>query len=122
MQGMSKQSDRRPWGKWEILMETPKYKIKRITVNPGERLSYQKHEKRKEHWVVVEGTATVTLDDEKITLEVGDSVDIPTGAAHRIENSGKSPLAFIEVQTGSYFGEDDIERLEDDYGRVGSRK
>jgi len=99
-------------------LDAPDHKVKRIIVNPGKRLSYQKHFKRQEHWFVVSGEALVTLDGEKIPLKAGQSVDIPCQAAHRIANQGKDPLVFIETQTGSYFGEDDIVRLEDDYGRA----
>jgi mannose-6-phosphate isomerase-like protein (cupin superfamily) len=106
-----------PWGKWEVLLEEPQYKVKRITVNPGHRLSYQLHKKRKEHWMMVLGKALVTLDGREITLETGTAIDIPANTAHRIQNPGKEPLVFIEIQMGSYFGEDDIVRLEDDYGR-----
>ena len=106
-----------PWGSWQILLETPEYKVKRLTVNSGHRLSYQKHAKRREHWTVVQGEALVTLNGEEANLGIGQSIDIPMGSAHRIANAGNTVLTFIEVQTGSYFGEDDIERLEDDYGR-----
>jgi mannose-6-phosphate isomerase len=91
--------------------------VKRIEVLPGKRLSYQKHAQRAEHWFVVEGTAKVTLDDEEITVRAGESIDIPVGAAHRVENPGEENLVFIEVQRGSYLGEDDIVRLQDDFGR-----
>ncbi|MFQ5965167.1 MAG: phosphomannose isomerase type II C-terminal cupin domain [Candidatus Scalinduaceae bacterium] len=107
-----------PWGRWEVLLDEPNYKVKRITVLPGKRLSYQKHFKRNEHWMVVEGKALVILDDKEIYLEKGEAIDIPQEAAHRIANKGKGQLVFIEIQLGEYFGEDDIIRLEDDYGRV----
>ncbi len=107
-----------PWGKWEVLLDEPNYKVKRITVLPGKRMSYQKHFKRNEHWVVVEGKAVVTLDDKEIYLEKGGTIDIPEEAAHRIANNDDKQLTFIEIQLGEYFGEDDIIRLEDDYGRV----
>ncbi len=107
-----------PWGRWEVLLDAPDHKVKRITVNPGRRLSYQKHSQRQEHWFVVSGEALVTLDGEDIRLSAGQSADIPREAAHRMANSGETPLVFIETQTGSYFGEDDIVRLEDDYGRA----
>ncbi len=109
--------DTRPWGRWEILLEEPGYKVKRIVVEPGRRLSYQKHAKRREIWTIAAGTALAILDGKEIPLKSGDTIEIPRGAAHRMANTGKGPLAFIEVQLGSYFGEDDIERLEDDYGR-----
>ncbi len=107
-----------PWGRWEVLLDEGSYKVKRITVLPGKRLSYQKHFKREEHWIVVKGNALVTLDGKDILLKSGQAVDIPRKAAHRIANKGESLLVFIEVQRGSYFGEDDIIRLEDDYGRT----
>ena len=109
--------DRRPWGTYTVLEEDRGFKVKRIEVLPGKRLSYQKHSQRAEHWFVVEGTAKVTLDDEEITVRAGEAIDIPIGAAHRVENPNKENLVFIEVQRGSYLGEDDIVRLQDDYGR-----
>jgi len=109
--------DRRPWGTFTVLDEAPTYKVKRIEVLPGKRLSYQKHERRSEHWMAVLGRARVTLDGAETFLSAGETVDIPSGVAHRIENVGKGPLVFIEIQRGSYFGEDDIVRLQDDFGR-----
>ena len=111
--------DRRPWGSYTVLEEAPTFKVKRIEVLPGKRLSYQKHSQRAEHWFVVQGTAKVTLDDNEITVRAGESIDIAIGAAHRIENPGNEDLIFIEVQRGNYLGEDDIVRLQDDYGRTG---
>jgi len=111
-----------PWGKWEVLLDEPGYKVKRITVLPGQRLSYQKHFKRQEHWIIVEGQALVTLDGRDIALKTGEYIDIPMESAHRIANPGSVPLVFIEVQRGSYFGEDDIVRLQDDYGREDKAK
>ena len=110
--------DRRPWGSYTVLEEAPTFKVKRIEVLPGKRLSYQKHSQRAEHWFVVAGTAKVTLDGNEITIGTGESIDIPVGAAHRVENPGNEDLIFIEVQRGSYLGEDDIVRLQDDYGRT----
>lgn len=110
--------DRRPWGSYTVLEEAPTFKVKRIEVLPGKRLSYQKHSQRAEHWFVVQGTAKVTLDDNEITVRSGESIDIPIGAAHRVENAGNEVLIFIEVQRGNYLGEDDIVRLQDDYGRT----
>jgi len=110
--------DRRPWGTFTVLDEGDTFKVKRIEVLPGKRLSYQKHAQRAEHWVVVEGTAKVTLDDRDITVEKGKAIDIPIGSAHRVENPGDELLVFIEVQRGSYLGEDDIIRLQDDFGRA----
>lgn len=111
--------DRRPWGTFTVLDEGENYKVKRIEVLPGKRLSYQKHAQRAEHWVVVKGTARVTLDDRDIEVSVGEAIDIPVGSAHRVENPGDDLLIFIEVQKGSYLGEDDIVRLQDDFGRSG---
>ena len=110
--------DRRPWGTFTVLDEGDTFKVKRIEVLPGKRLSYQKHAQRAEHWVVVEGTAKVTLDDRDITVRAGEAIDIPIGSAHRVENPGDELLVFIEVQRGSYLGEDDIIRLQDDFGRA----
>ena len=110
--------DRRPWGSYTVLEEAPTFKVKRIEVLPGKRLSYQKHAQRAEHWYIVAGTAKVTLDGRDITVRHGEAIDIPIGAAHRVENPGADDLIFIEVQRGSYLGEDDIVRLEDDFGRA----
>ena len=110
--------DRRPWGSYTVLEEAPTFKVKRIEVLPGKRLSYQKHSQRAEHWFVVQGTAKVTLDDNEITVRTGESIDIAVGMAHRVENPGNEDLIFIEVQRGNYLGEDDIVRLQDDYGRT----
>ena len=110
--------DRRPWGSYTVLEEDRGFKVKRIEVLPGKRLSYQKHAQRAEHWFVVEGTAKVTLDDKEIMVRAGEAIDIPIGAAHRVENPDDENLVFIEVQRGNYLGEDDITRLEDDYGRT----
>ncbi|MBW2057484.1 MAG: phosphomannose isomerase type II C-terminal cupin domain [Deltaproteobacteria bacterium] len=110
--------ERRPWGGFLVLEDRATHKVKRIWVDPGRRLSYQRHSRRSEHWIIIEGKAEVTLDGRQILLGPGESVDIPLKAAHRIRNAGETTLTFIEVQRGDYFGEDDIERLEDDYGRV----
>lgn len=112
-------SDTRPWGRWETLLEEPAYKVKRIVVRPGQRLSYQRHARRREVWTVAQGEALATLDGRQVRLSLGQTIDIPVGAAHRIANPGAADLVFIEVQLGPYLGEDDIERLEDDYGRAG---
>ena len=114
----SSRFDRRPWGSFTVLDEGEDFKVKRIEVLPGKRLSYQKHAQRAEHWVVVRGTAKVTLDDRDSVVEAGQAIDIAIGAAHRVENPGEETLVFIEVQRGGYLGEDDIVRLEDDFGRV----
>lgn len=112
--------EQRPWGSYTILDESEFFKVKRIEVLPEKRLSYQRHQKRAEHWFVVQGTAKVTLNGEEILVKTGESVDIATGTAHRVENPHLSEkLVFIETQTGTYFGEDDIERLDDDFGRAG---
>ena len=110
--------DERPWGNFTVLDEGEGYKVKRIEVLPGKRLSYQKHARRAEHWFIVQGVAKVTLDGKEIILSSGEYVDIPVGAAHRIENPGDVKVIFIEAQRGDYLGEDDIVRLQDDFGRV----
>jgi|SRR5437588_798714 len=113
--------DRRPWGSFTVLDEGEGYKVKRIEVLAGKRLSYQRHARRAEHWMVVAGAARVTLDGGDIVVGCGETVDIPVGTAHRIENPGADTLVFIEIQRGVYLGEDDITRLEDDFGRVEAR-
>jgi mannose-6-phosphate isomerase-like protein (cupin superfamily) len=111
--------EERPWGSFTVLDDQlADHKVKRIVVAPGKRLSYQRHAKRAEHWFVVSGIATVTLDGIEQQLAPGSSLDIGVGVAHRCENRGAAPVVFIEVQTGTYFGEDDIERIEDDFGRA----
>ncbi len=110
--------DRRPWGKFTVLDEGQGFKVKRIEVMAGKRLSYQKHAQRAEHWVVVHGTAKVTIDGRDVIVEAGQAIDIAVGSAHRVENPGKESLVFIEVQRGNYLGEDDIVRLQDDFGRA----
>ncbi|HYE16111.1 MAG TPA: phosphomannose isomerase type II C-terminal cupin domain [Pyrinomonadaceae bacterium] len=118
VEDVSPSYDRRPWGSFTVLDEGRTYKVKRIEVLAGKRLSYQRHARRAEHWMVVEGEARVTLDGEDILLRVGETVDIPVGTAHRIGNAGPDALVFIEIQRGDYLGEDDITRLEDDFGRI----
>ncbi len=108
----------RPWGFYESLISGDRFQVKRIVVKPGEKLSLQKHFHRAEHWVVVAGTAIVTRDDEQIMLRENESVYLPLGSTHRLENPGRIPLTLIEVQSGSYLGEDDIVRFEDTYGRA----
>lgn len=111
-------TEERPWGKFTILDEGEGYKVKRIEVFPGKRLSYQKHAKRAEHWFIVAGKATITLDGEMFDLSKGEAIDIAIGVAHRVENTDDSQnCVFIETQTGTYFGEDDIVRFHDDFGR-----
>jgi mannose-6-phosphate isomerase len=100
-----------------VLAEAGDFKVKTIEVHPGQRLSYQRHSRRSEHWFVVGGEGIVTLDGTSIDVRRGDAVDVPLGTAHRIQNIGDVPLVFVEVQHGDYFGEDDIVRLDDDYGR-----
>ena len=115
---MTIECERRPWGSYTVLDAAESHKVKRIEVLAGHRLSYQRHERRAEHWFVVAGEAAVTLDDVVHRLRPGDAIDIPEGAAHRIANPGADTLVFVEVQVGVYFGEDDIVRLDDDYGRT----
>ena len=110
-------TEERPWGSFENLLDEEYCKVKRLIVKPGQRLSYQYHYKRDECWVIVQGAATVTLDDKIHTFIEGDVVQIEYGTKHRVENKSEQDLIFIETQTGTYFGEDDIVRLEDDYGR-----
>ena len=109
----------KPWGSFSTLEEGPGYKIKRLVVEPGHRLSLQKHRHRAEHWVVVTGTATVTRDERRLRLRKRECTVIPRGAWHRVENRGRVSVVLIEVQHGAYLGEDDIIRQADDYGRVG---
>lgn len=107
----------RPWGSYTVLEEGPGFKVKRVTVNPGGRLSLQMHHQRSEHWVVISGTARVTRDREVFDLQVGESTAIPVKTTHRLENPGQETMHIIEVQNGPYLGEDDIVRFKDDYGR-----
>ena len=108
----------RPWGRYEVLQESPTHKVKCILVLPGKRLSYQLHKFRAEHWFIVTGDAEVTIDGAVRRMSGGESVDFGIEVPHRIANVGSTDLIFIEVQTGTYFGEDDIVRLEDDFGRA----
>lgn len=114
---MSLEKGIRPWGTYEVLLEGDHCKVKQIVVHPSHRLSYQFHKFREEVWTIVSGLALVVLEDEEITLGPGEVIKIPLGSKHRIGNPGTSPLIFIEVQMGSYFGEDDIIRIQDDYQR-----
>lgn len=109
--------DVRPWGQYWVLEDRDTHKVKHIEVNPGGRLSYQYHNHRSEIWTVVAGEATVTLEGEVTVYKKGDVVKIPQGAKHRVQNAGTALLELIEVQLGTYFGEDDIIRIEDDYAR-----
>ena len=110
----------RPWGSWHVLDEGAGYKVKRIEVRPHHRLSYQTHEHRSEHWIVMSGTATCVLDGRTVVARPGETVEVPIGAAHRISNAHDEDLVIIEIQRGAYTGEDDIVRLDDDYGRCES--
>jgi len=107
----------RPWGTYTVLEENRSYKIKRIEVHPGQRLSLQMHHHRCEHWIVVSGAAEVTCGDRDFILNVNESTFIPKGTHHRLANPGRIPLCIIEVQSGEYLGEDDIIRFQDDYNR-----
>ena len=114
---MSNYIEHRPWGSFEHLLDCEYCKVKRIIVKPGQRLSYQYHHERTEHWVIVQGEALVILDGEEYLFHKGMVVEIPVTTKHRVENKFDKDLIFIETQTGTYFGEDDIVRLDDDYGR-----
>lgn len=109
----------KPWGHYEILHGELGFQVKRIQVNPGCRLSLQKHAKRSERWTIVKGRGKAAVNDEEIPVEVGSALEVPLGAVHRMSNTGEAPLVFIEVMLGDYLGEDDIVRLEDDYDRCG---
>ena len=111
-------NNERPWGKYFVLDDNPDYKIKRIEVKPKARLSYQFHKNRSETWVIIKGEGVVTIEGKNNNIIKGDTINIPKTAKHRIENTGSDKLIFIEVQTGTYFGEDDIVRIEDDYNRI----
>ena len=115
---MPMETDVRPWGNYTVLDDSDTHKVKRIVVSPGKRLSYQVHARRSEHWFVVQGEGKLTLDDDVTEVAAGHAIDIPVGTAHRIENTGPDDLTFIEVQHGQSFDEDDIRRLDDDYGRA----
>ena len=110
--------EERPWGRFEILKDTEVFKSKVITVNPAQQLSYQSHSQREEHWLVTQGKGEVVLNDTTIPVNPGSYVKIPLGAKHRIRNIGEDPVQFVEVQLGTYFGEDDIVRYQDDYART----
>ena len=114
---MEKTESLTPWGKWVVLLETSSYKVKEISVNPNHRLSYQTHKHRQEVWTIVQGNAEVTIDGQIKQFKKNDVIEIGLQVPHRIANYGKEPLVFIEVQTGTYFGEADIIRIEDDYNR-----
>ena len=115
---MGIEHDERPWGRFTVLADEPTFKVKKIVVRPGKRISYQQHARRSEHWFLVAGTGRVVLDGDVLPVTAHTATDIPMGCAHRIENTGTDDLVFIEVQHGDYFGEDDIVRLDDDFGRA----
>jgi mannose-6-phosphate isomerase len=115
---MTSSSADRPWGSWHVLDEGVGYKVKRIEVAPHRRLSYQTHSHRSEHWVVISGTATCVVNGETVTVRQGETLSVNVGDAHRIGNEQDDRLVVIEIQRGSYTGEDDILRLADDYGRT----
>ena len=115
---LGREFDERPWGTYTVLDDEAKFKVKQITVHAGKRLSYQSHEKRSEHWFIVGGEATVTLDGEVSLVGPGHTVDVHVGTKHRCANEGTEPLIMIEVQYGESFGEDDITRYDDDFGRA----
>ncbi|HNY66111.1 MAG TPA: phosphomannose isomerase type II C-terminal cupin domain [Deltaproteobacteria bacterium] len=116
---LGKRKEHRPWGSYEVLSDDcHDHKVKRITVLPGKRLSLQYHGRRREHWIIVSGDALVTVGHDMLRLTATQAIDIPHGEAHRVENVGELDLVFIEVQQGDYFGEDDIVRIEDDFGRL----
>ena len=112
------EKDERPWGHYIVTDQGNRYKVKSIQVNPGASLSLQKHYHRAEHWVVVEGTAKVEVDGKETLIYENQSTYIPLGAVHRLSNPGRVPLRIVEVSSGAYLGEDDIERYEDNYGRI----
>ena len=116
--GQRSRAVRTPWGKWHVLTTGKGFQVKRLEVNPGHRFSLQFHERRSEHWVVVSGTGTVTLGERALQVRPGRSLFIPRKAKHRLQNIGRAPLVVIEVQRGTYLGEDDIVRLQDDYRRI----
>ncbi|MBW1991617.1 MAG: phosphomannose isomerase type II C-terminal cupin domain [Deltaproteobacteria bacterium] len=108
----------RPWGRYTVIHTGPNYQVKQLEVDPGRRLSLQYHHHRAEHWVVVQGTARVTLGSDVRMVASSESVFVPQGVPHRLENPGPGPLHLVEIQTGTYLGEDDIVRLADDFGRL----
>ncbi len=110
--------EERPWGDFCVLADDEQHKLKRIVVYPGKRLSLQRHRHRDEHWTIVSGEARMTVDGREFTLQRGQSVDILRGAFHRVLNAGKADLVIVEIQTGDSFDENDIERVEDDFGRA----
>jgi len=117
-EGLSSNVVHRPWGSYESIMCGAGYQVKRIVVVPGKKLSLQYHQHRSEHWTVVEGEAHVTIGDDVMVLQSDESIYVPLGSVHRLDNRGKADVVLIEVQCGDYLGEDDIVRIEDDFGRA----
>tara|TARA_E500000178_G_C16893897_1_gene694829 strand:+ start:339 stop:689 length:351 start_codon:yes stop_codon:yes gene_type:complete len=109
--------EKRPWGEFHVLSEDENYKVKKIIIRPGQRISYQFHNKRSEFWIVIKGSLSVVLDDNEYFLSKNETINIPLGSKHRAQNLSNNDVHFIEVQTGKYFGEDDIVRIDDDYNR-----
>lgn len=112
------ETSERPWGRYEVLDRGEGYQVKRIEIGPGKRFSLQKHLKRSERWIFVAGEGVATLGEDTFTVRVGSYLEVALGQVHRIQNTGKTPLVLIEVQQGSYLGEDDIVRFQDDFGRA----
>jgi len=112
--------NKRPWGHYEVLSDAADHKVKRIVVEPQGRLSLQRHKLRNEHWFIIAGQGKAVIEGRDYPLCAGSVIDIPVLTKHRVQNSSQENLIIIEVQTGEYFGEDDIERFEDDYGRTGA--
>ena len=110
--------NQRPWGHYEVLLKESGIQVKRIEIKPGQRFSLQKHLKRSEKWIVIAGAGTATIGNKEIFVSIGSFIEVPCGQIHRLKNTGREPLVFIETQFGEYLEEDDIVRLEDDYGRV----
>jgi mannose-6-phosphate isomerase len=115
---IEKSEDHRPWGYYQVLLDEDHFKVKWIVVYPGKRLSLQRHQYRAEHWYILSGTAIVQSGGSEVLMGIGESIDIPERTSHRLQNPGEENLIIIEIQRGEYCGEDDIERFEDDYGRV----
>jgi mannose-6-phosphate isomerase-like protein (cupin superfamily) len=111
------ETDYRPWGYYSVLADELDHKVKRIVVYPGQRFSLQRHQRRDEHWFFISGQGLAEVGEKEVAVEPGLTVEVPRATRHRLRNTGSGDLVFIEIQTGDYFGEDDIERLEDDYGR-----
>ena len=109
--------DHRPWGYYKVISEEKNNKVKKIVVYPGKRLSLQRHRHRSEHWYIIKGEAEVVVDNKNFLLKPANSIDIPVLSVHRIKNTGRENVEFIEIQRGNYLEEDDIERLDDDFGR-----